>query len=212
MDWLVLAFISAIFFGLKDVVKKKILQDADVLDMMAGMGAGLLLLMLPFLPFVDFTISSRNLGLIVLVAFLGAAANFLLNIDYKNCEISSIAPLLNLNPLLIILISYILLGEVLNYAQWLGVWLIIAGTYLVTLKNIKSFFDPFSAVPTKYYLIFFGSMVLWSFPSPIKKIILVEVDVYSYLFFFILFDAILRIAVAFLREIGSCSYLSRFWA
>jgi len=202
MLWLLLVAISAGFYGFKDIVKKKILQGVDVLDLMAVINIVLFIMVLPLMSFIDLHISFVNLFYLFIAALVGLIANFLINYDYKKCEVSSIAPLLNLNPLFVIVVSYFLLGEVLSRIQWLGVGLILIGTYLVTLKDIKHILHPFTQVPFKYYLYFGFAMLLWSLNPPLKKIVLGDTTLLTYLFyFFIIHGAMWFIIIALRRRI-----------
>jgi len=178
---------AAVFFALNHILKKKILENAEVIDMMIITNSIGFLAMLPFLKFIDMDVSARNLFLILLNTFLVFGGSFLLNFAYKNCEISTVSPLLNINPLLIILISYFMLGEVLNSLQFLGVFLILIGGYIITLKNIKKFFRPFTSMPRKYFTIVISALVMWSFCPVLNRIVLLEIDSLTYMFFYVMF-------------------------
>ncbi len=83
--------------------------------------------------------------MILLSSAFAFGGSFLLNIAYKRCEISTVSPLLNINPLFVILLSYFILGEVLNGKQFIGVLLILIGGYII--KNLQIILIAF----TMYY-------------------------------------------------------------
>lgn len=185
--WIIIILGSGFFFSLNHIVRKKLLEDTNVTDMMIVTGSFGFFMMLPFLTFVDFSISSWNLFLIMINTAFAFGGSFLLNIAYKKCEISAVSPLLNINPLFVILLSYLTFGEVLSSKQFAGVMLILIGGYIITLNDIKYFFQPFSAIPKKYFLIVFCTLVLWSFCPVINRIVLFDVDTVTYMFFFAMF-------------------------
>ena len=145
MIWIIAILGSAFFFALNRVFRKKILESANVVDMTILTCRVAVLIMLPFLKFIDFNVSSRNLFLILLSSAFAFGGSFLLNIAYKRCEISTVSPLLNINPLFVILLSYFILGEVLNGKQFIGVLLILIGGYII--KNLQIILIAF----TMYY-------------------------------------------------------------
>ena len=187
MTWIIAILGSAFFFALNHIFRKKILESANVIDMMTLTCAISFLIMLPFWKFIDFNVSSRNLFLIMLASASAFGGSFLLNVAYKRCEISTVSPLLNINPLFVILLSYFILGEVLNGKQFMGVLLILIGGYIVTLEKIRYFFRPFTSMPKKYFLIVFSTLVLWTFCPVLNRIVLLEIDSITYLFFFTMF-------------------------
>ena len=195
MLWMIIILGSGLFFALNHILRKKILEDADVIDMMIFTGSLGFLMMLPFIKFIDFGISSKNLLLIMLNAAFAFGGSYLLNIAYKKYEISTVSPLLNISPMFVIVFSYFMLGEVLNSIQLAGVLLILLGGYTVTLEDIRFFFRPFTSISKKYFLIVLATLILWSACPIINKIVLFEVDNFSYLFFFTMFIFFIQIII-----------------
>lgn len=195
MTWFTAILGSAFFFALEHIFRKKILEDANIINMMILTTSVGFLMVLPLLKFVDFDVSSKNLFLMMLNAALAFSGSLLLNVAYKNCEISTVSPLLNINPLFVIALAYFVLGEVLTGIQFIGVLLILIGGYIITLGSIRYFFQPFTAMPKKYFLVVLSTLVLWSFCPVLDKIILAEVDTITYLFFFVMFIFCIQIVL-----------------
>jgi len=151
MTWFIIMICSALCFSINHVLRKKILEKSDVAEMIILTGSIGFFLMLPFFCFINFDVTLRNIFLILVNTGLTIGGAFLLNIAYKDCEISTVSPLLNINPLFVILISYIVLGEVLTLVQFFGVLLILSGGYIVTLSSVKNFFKPFTSMPLLYF-------------------------------------------------------------
>lgn len=195
MTWISLILCSGFFFSLNHIVRKKILKNADVTDMMILTGSFGFFCVLPFAGEVDFRIPAAIIILILINAVFAFSGSYLLNIAYKNCEISTVSPLLNINPLLVILLSHWKLGETLNTQQFAGVILILLGGYIVTLKEISHFFKPFTSLPVKYFLIVLATLILWSFCPVINRVVLFETDVITHLFFFAMFIFIIQLVL-----------------
>jgi uncharacterized membrane protein len=187
MNWIIITLVSALFFAFSHILKKKILLNAEVLHMMIPTYIIGFLLMLPIIEIADCNISSRNLIMILTNAILAFAGSYLLNIAYKGCQISSVSPLLNINPLFIMALSHCTLGEIVNGMQLLGVLFILIGGYTATLEDIRDSLKPFTSLPGKYFLMVLLALVLWAFMPLIHKIVLREIRPLSYLFYFALF-------------------------
>ena len=200
MEWIILILGAGFFFSLNHIFRKKILEDVNVLDMMICTGTFGFLIVLPFFRFVEFSISLWNLFLIILNTAFAFGGSFLLNMAYKKCEISTVSPLLNINPLFVIALSYFMLGEILTVIQFIGVMLILIGGYILTLADIRLFFYPFTSLPKKYFITVLSTLVLWSFCPVINRIVLQDVDSFSYMFFFVMFIFLIQIVLIVLKN------------
>ena len=195
MNWITVILASGFFFSLNHIIRKKILAHVNVLDMMIFTGSFGFLILLPFIKYVNFSISRVDLFFILVNAVFAFGGSYTLNTVYKRCEISTVSPLLNFNPVFVILLSWFILGEVLNSKQILGIFFILAGGYIVTLDNIKSFCRPFTSISTKDFLNILITLVLWSFCPVINKILLSKIDTFSYLFFFVMFIFLIQMVL-----------------
>lgn len=54
-------------------------------------------------------------------------------------EVSRIIPILYVSPLFILIMAAFFLGEVFTYEKYLGIFLLVAGAVLVSVKNLKKF-------------------------------------------------------------------------
>jgi len=184
MIWIIVILASGFFFSLNHIIRKRILEDLNVLDMMIFTGSFGFLILLPFVKYVNFSLSGADLFFILVNAIFAYGGSYILNIVYKKSEISTVSSLLTLSPFFVILLSYFILGEVLNAKQIIGVLFILTGGYIITLKKINFFFKPFSSLPIKDFLYILTTLILWSFCPIINKIVLTRIDTFSYLFLF----------------------------
>ena len=183
MLWIFLMILCALFFSLNHITNKAILRDAGAFDTVIASSILQILFILPFIGKVDFSISLKTLLLIAFAFSFGFGGYLMLNKCYKDNEVSTAAPLLNLNPVLIIIVSYILLGESLNMMQMVAVALIILGGYMISLKRTTDFLRPFTSMPAKGFLQIGAVIFLWSFPAVLVKIILRSTDFLTLAFF-----------------------------
>ncbi|NOR84499.1 EamA family transporter [archaeon] len=191
--WFILALLSAVFFALKDIAAKKWLSDSTNPKQLLF---GEYFLLFSFLSIflvskVNFS-SFADLGLLY---FLKAATVGGVTIIYfsmlKKYEISSVSPLLNLSPMVLLVFSFIFLSELLSGIQVIGIFLMILSTYyLETIthhhnkKNPhKTHFKDIISKDKSFFISTFVMLILMSFAAIFDKIILTSVDVYSNMFF-----------------------------
>ena len=96
------------------------------------------------LPFDNpyFTVSAITGALVM------ASGSLLLTKASKRCDISIIAPIIGLTPILIVPIEYALLGTLPNIYGLGGIILVVIGSYVLNFSRIKShgIFGPFKAL------------------------------------------------------------------
>ena len=168
-------------------------------------------MLLPFIKYVDFSIHANTILLIILVAILGFVGFFCINIAYKNCEISSVSPLLNISPLLLMVLAVIFLGEVISILQLIGIIVILVGGYIISLKDWKIFLHPFTALKFKYYMFVGGTIVAWSIAQLFMRIILMKTNIWTYLFFFSASVFVFSVIVVIFRRRGIIHIYKNHW-
>ena len=132
--WVILALISAVLYGLKDILSKKVLKDTTITPNQILFGEFLLgafLLLLFFSPSIDFSAFAEFWHLLILKAFfLGSSAFLYLSLMSKH-EISQVSPLINLSPLFLLVLSAVILNEVISLLNFIGILLILFATYIL---------------------------------------------------------------------------------
>ncbi len=179
--WVALMLGCAVFAAFHHIANKRILKDASALHLMLGtsLGSAALALCLsgllgPFAP--------RHLALALLAAFFALAGSYPLNIVYQRNEVSAVSPLLNLSPVILVVTAYVFLGERLSIVQAAGISLLILGGYLVTTSN--SLLRPFRALPPRDYSLILATLVCWSIAPLFTKVLVLELDVLTYISLF----------------------------
>lgn len=187
-----LIVISAIIFGFGDLYSKKSLKREHAMQFVTAFMTFLFLLSFSFVWKVDFSIGFEDFSLIALKSALLLLAFIMLMKTLRHTEVSKTSPLRNLSIIFIILLSFIFLGEKLSFQGYLGILAVLLGTYLVEINpQLKHTFHPFSVFKNRYFIYILVYLVSISFVALIDKSILsMGVDVYTFLFFTLMFNAI----------------------
>jgi drug/metabolite transporter (DMT)-like permease len=113
--------------------------------------------------------------LIILIgkSILGGLAFLLVMMSLEHNQISSALPLLGTTPAVTALLALPILGESLQHWEWLGIGLMVAGTYMLEKRPAQRIFQPFKNVlfsSNHYYI--FGAVGLFAVSSIADKLLL----------------------------------------
>ncbi|MBW2977265.1 DMT family transporter [Candidatus Woesearchaeota archaeon] len=183
---------SAVFLSFADVFKKKILFKEHAMEFSTVLAIFSFVIVLFFIPFVNFNINRNILGLIYVVSIISTAGLLLMNKAIRHLEISTVEPLMNFSPAFLVIFAYFLLGEKLGAWQLGGIGLLIFGAYILEMDhNLKDFLSPFKKLLTSKYLFYILLVIImYSFSAILDKMILTSIDKFSYVFFVFGFRAI----------------------
>lgn len=204
MTWFSLVLISALFLSFRTILFKKILGDKNTLPVLFLSTLFLTILMLFFYRELSFSLSPFMLFLIIIKSIIIAAGWFFIFQAYKYLPISTVSPLRNLSPVILIVLSFFILGESVSLINYIGIFLLILSAYFLEVKSLKHIFEPLKFFKSKYFLFIFFSMTAGSISAILDKIILKSVDTYSLMFYYFLFISIIYFFVLlFQKEIKS---------
>ena len=157
MDWVVLAFLSAVAFTVLTIVQKKTLErhvdGAVVFNAVAALPqlvvAAIILLVTP----PDW--SSSAVAVMIATGMVQATVWFLQGYAInREADISRIVPIIDSHPLLVLIIAVAALGEVLTPLKWIAVLMVTSGAIIASsaqalpgerVRINKSFFAVFGA-------------------------------------------------------------------
>lgn len=148
MTWLIFAGLTALFDSLKDVQSKRAFPFVDIYLVSWSLFA----LMLPVLAGIwamhRIPLLGPQFALALTVGgVLNAIAVLLFVIALNSSDLSITVPLLTLSPLFLLVTSPWLVGEYPSVVDMLGVGLILLGSYILNLTNIRDgFLSPFRAI------------------------------------------------------------------
>lgn len=142
MMWVILVIIASAMGGfcniIDQILRKKYIKDSIVLSVYFGLSSILFLLILPFKRIIVPSIFDLSILLTMGVILLFGLILYVYAISIE--EISRVVPLWEISPLLVLLMAFIFLGERLTVYQLLAFFLILMGSFLISIKRIKGLF------------------------------------------------------------------------
>ena len=172
MLWAAYAFAAAVFHAMGSIIGKKVLQHDHALEYGASQGIYLLLLVF-VLPFLNLAYDWRVFVALYVISVVLTAGNLYYLRSVRHSELSSCMPLMNISPLFLLVIAFVLLGETPDTLAVLGVFLLVMGTYLLqmgTAGHHKGILAPFrTLLKSRYALYMIFAMLIFSFTATMQK-------------------------------------------
>jgi drug/metabolite transporter (DMT)-like permease len=208
--WFLLALGTAACIVLSDIAQKRALIAEHTLEMLAARGVFLVPLLIVMGFMIRTTVPADAFPLLYLVSVLTTIGIVFQVKGFRHLDLSVAAPLLNLNPLFLLLFGVLLLGEHPDAFQLAGVLLIVAGTYLLERDPVyHGILGPVKKLQhDKYGLSMVAAALLFSFVQVLDKhIIGGGVNPLAYLFWVWLFInlnlALIHLAMYQWRALGT---------
>lgn len=147
MLWLILAFGAALFNSLSDIFRKKSVHVAPpVLVAWAWPTFGLIFL----LPVLFFGVPELDRYFWIALVVSGSINTVAFSLYVKalqDTDLSLALPLLTFTPLFLLITSPLILGEIPHVLGLFGVLLIVIGSYVLSIRELKyGYFAPFAAL------------------------------------------------------------------
>jgi len=174
MNWFLLASCSALLSATAAIIQKKVLFRLTALEFSFLVSCVILIFSL-FIPFSIDTTSISSTTLIILIgkSILGGLAFLLVMMSLEHNQISTALPLLGTTPAVTALLALPLLGESLQHWEWLGIGLMVAGTYLLEKRPTQKVFQSFHEFfISKNHHYIFGAVGLFAVSSIADKLLL----------------------------------------
>ncbi len=186
MDWVVLSLLSAIFVALNDILTKSELKVEMPLHLAFSVSLSVSLLSLTLFP--PPIPSLEIFALLMLKSVLMASSWILYLRAFRELSIHLIEPLSNTSPVILLLFSYLFLGERLGLPQLAGVGLVVGASLLLKdelhLKKPSDLPDSGPLVPL------FAAMTMGCLLAVLDKAITAAVGYPSMIFYPFLFMAV----------------------
>lgn len=202
MIGLLLAFLTAISESIKDTISKKSLENINEYVVSWSLRFFAFLFILPVFLFIEIPQLNREFYFAILSGGLIVAVTTVLYMKaIKHSDLSISVPMLSFTPLFLLITSPIITKEFPNKFGIIGVFLIVAGSYLLNIKDKSNgYLSPFkSLLKEKGAKLMLIVAFLWSISSNIDKI---GVQNSSSLFWALsinLFSSIILLPVLFLK-------------
>ncbi|MFC1741221.1 GRP family sugar transporter [Nanoarchaeota archaeon] len=192
MEWFVFVLFSALFFGTRQVVAKKALMYEHATEHLSATCLVTFLFTLFFLPKMSFDYSAYMWLLIFMKGLLLTVGWMLGAKALRHLEISYVTPLTNLSPVFLLIFAFFILKEVPSALQYAGVALLVLGAYwLQADHHFSSLIRPWHIFRNKYSIFMLIALFFYALCAVIDKLVLQEVDPYTFLsatYFFLAFN------------------------
>lgn len=173
MTWLILGIFTAFFEALKDVFGKQNLQKSDEYVVAWSLSFFSVIFLIPWVIYTGIPALNSQFWIALLIGGSINAVTALLYIKaIKVSDLSLTVPLVALTPLFMLLTSPLIVGEYPNFFDYIGILLIVTGSYLLNIKEkSQGYLAPFKALlnepgPKLMLIVAF----LWSITSNFDKI------------------------------------------
>ncbi|NQE34337.1 EamA family transporter [Microcoleus asticus] len=173
MTWLIFGILTAFFEAVKDVFGKQNLKKSDEYVVAWSLSFFSVIFLIPWVLYTGIPPLNSQFWLALLIGGSINAVTALLYIKaLKLSDLSLTVPLLALTPLFMLVTSPLIVGEYPKFLDYIGILLIVAGSYLLNIKEkSKGYLAPFKALldepgPKLMLIVAF----LWSIASNFDKI------------------------------------------
>jgi uncharacterized membrane protein len=173
LTWLILGIFTAFFEAVKDVFSKQNLKKSDEYVVAWSLSFFSVIFLTPWVIYTGIPALNSQFWFSLLIGGSINAVTALLYIKaIKVSDLSLTVPLVALTPLFMLLTSPLIVGEYPKFFDYIGILLIVIGSYLLNIKEkSQGYLAPFKALVNepgpKFMLIV---AFLWSITSNFDKI------------------------------------------
>ena len=173
MTWLILGIFTAFFEAVKDVFGKQNLKKSDEYVVAWSLSFFSVISLTPWVIYTGIPALNSQFWFALLIGGSINAVTALLYIKaIKVSDLSLTVPLVALTPLFMLITSPLIVGEYPKFFDYIGICLIVTGSYLLNIKDkSQGYLGPFKALvkepgPKLMLIVAF----LWSITSNFDKI------------------------------------------
>jgi drug/metabolite transporter (DMT)-like permease len=173
LTWLILGIFTAFFEAVKDVFGKQNLKKSDEYVVAWSLSFFSVIFLIPWVIYTGIPALNSQFWVALLIGGSINAVTALLYIKaIKVSDLSLTVPLVALTPLFMLLTSPLIVGEYPSFFDYIGILLIVTGSYLLNIKEkSQGYLAPFKALlkepgPKLMLIVAF----LWSITSNFDKI------------------------------------------
>ncbi len=162
MLWYLLALGAALFYALRDIAKKRLLQKESTIELLVHVY--LIIFVIAALAASDFSLSAKAIMPLFLRSLFFAVGTHLFTKALHHGEISSVGPLMNLSPLVLLILASFVAPEPVTVWTLAGILLTAVGAYVLLIgkhiPSIGSFRSRYVAYVALSLLAFSASAIL----------------------------------------------------
>ena len=173
MSWFLFAISTAFLESVRDIFNKKTVSKVDEYVITFSLNLLTALFSLPLLLFNDIPSLGNNFWYAAIaIGFLNTIAFLLFFKAIKASDLSIVAPITTLSPLLLLVTSPFIVGEFPNAVGILGIFIIVIGAYVLKFKDkTRGYLAPFKSLFKETgSRLMFGVVLVWSITANVDKI------------------------------------------
>lgn len=203
MLWLLLAIGTALSEGTKDALSKRGLRKFDEYTVAWALRFFSLLLLIPLLFFIEIPkVDNIFWYALAFTVITNTIASIMYMKALKLSPLSLTTPMLTFTPAFLLVTSPLILGEFPSYMGLFGVILIVIGSYVLNIAEMKKGpLQPFKALTKeKGAMLMLAIAFIWSFTANVDKI---AIQHSSPLFYVIIFNVVMSLVFSHIIMIKS---------
>ena len=144
MNWIILTFISIILLSIVNIIDKYIISK-ELKDPIMDTFFSTLILTILFISIAlikgTIIFDSKIVTLSILAGLAHSGAILLYFSTLKKMEVSRFVPILSFTPIFVVIYASIFFNEIFSLSTYIGFFFIVLGSFIISLKNIKSIFS-----------------------------------------------------------------------
>jgi transporter family protein len=191
--WAILALVSAMLISIRDIIAKQSFVKLKLHHKYLFIQEYSLYVvgMLFFIPFMDFTSVATYWYLLLFKTVAVAFTSYFYLKLLREHDVTTVAPLTNLSPIVLLLIASVFLGESLSWIHIVGILITVGATYYLEVvlhhhkhkKTHKAHFSVLKDKQTKFFVQVIVLLILFSLTATADKLVLQHINVPTSLLF-----------------------------
>jgi drug/metabolite transporter (DMT)-like permease len=171
MIWFLLSILSALFDGIKNLYAKKLTKHFDEYLLSFSTSVIIVLCLLPIVWVIGIpTIGEHFIFSLLITGIINAITLVLILKALKTTDISLVAPLFSLSPVLLLITSPFIIGEFPSLFGTIGIFFILFGTYILNFKKRFSLEPITGILKNQGQRLILIVAILWAISSNYYKI------------------------------------------
>jgi len=198
MEWYLFATLAALLTAAFTIIEKKTLLKEHAMEFSTVLAIFNFLIALVLLPYINFDLPIKTLGLMYLASIFGSIAFLFVAKAVRHMDVSIVSPLMTFSPAIVVVLAFFILGEKVTSLQLFGILLLIIGSYVLEAENHRTKKIFTKTFKSNYFYYIFLALILYSFCSIFDKFILRTVSPLTYIpivQFFIAINFIILICI-----------------
>lgn len=200
MEWYWFAIFGAVLSAVAMILQKKVLFKEHSIEYNTVSKFFQAILVLFLIPLLNLNYSWWLFVALYIFSMVSVVAIIFETKAFRHLELSSVAPLTNLSPALLLIFAFIFLKEQVSYLQGAGIFTLVVGSYFLEAKHhwtdVK---QVFVSLKSKYVEYFFISLLIGVFLAlGNKHFVNLGIDVLSLTFLYYIFTWVNFTIITFL--------------